>query len=182
MANTSEAATNAKQLPTFSNVKEFEQLAITLRAEGKSYAEVANMINAEYSLAYKEITLRGWFMAGGRLEQAYSEYLEWHADQSVMEAKLKIKKLSTAAAETLGELITDKFDGRVRQQAAKTILGKYVPDRQVVVDETGADEIPSAIGDAGDKVLTGDEPDGQNEVANPPEGAPADPDAGSGSN
>lgn len=165
-------ATGAKQLPTFSNVKEFEQLAITLRSEGKKYAEIANTINAEYNLAYKEMSLRQWFMAGGKLEQAYNEYLEWHADQSVMEAKLKIKRLSVKAADTLDELMDDASAGNVRQQAAKTILGKYVPDRQVVVDETKADEIPSAIGDAGDAVLNdnpGDE-NGSDEVANPPQG------------
>lgn len=173
-------STNVKQLPTFSNIKEFEQLAITLRSEGKKYAEIANTINAEYDLAYKEMSLRQWFMAGGKLEQAYYEYLEWHADQSVIRAKMKIKTITEKAADTLDKLMDDDNAGNVRQQAAKTILGKYVPDRQVVVDESKADDIPSAIGDAGDKVIT-DEPGGNNgpdEVANPPQGQPASTEAG----
>lgn len=175
MAGDTENSTGEKQLPTFANTKPYEQLAIMLRAEGKTSEEIANTVNAEYKLAYKAQSIRQWFMAGGSLEQAYLEYNEALADQAVTEAKLKIKKLSGVAADTLGELMTDKFDGRVRQQAAKTVLGKYVPDRQVVVDETRADEIPSAIGDAGDKVLNepGDENNGSDEVANPPESPPA---------
>lgn len=170
-------ATNNKQLPTFSNVKEFEQLAITLRSEGKKYAEIANTINAEYDLAYKEMTLRQWFMAGGKLEQAYNEFLEWHADQSVMAAKLKIKQLSVKAAETLDDLMNDDIAGNVRQQAARTILGKYIPDRQVVIDETKADDLPSAIGDAGDALITEGE-DGQEKMADAPQGEPASPETG----
>lgn len=164
--------TNTQQLPTFSNTKVFEQLAIQLRSEGKSYEEIRNTINEEYKLAYKQQSIREWFMAGGRLEQAYLEYNEWHADQSVIRAKLKIKKSSETAADTLDELMTDKFDGRVRYQASKTILGKYIPDRQVVVDERNADELPSAIADAGDKVLTGNKEDGQKPVVDAPESEP----------
>lgn len=173
-------STNSKQLPSFSTLKPFEQLAITLRAEGKLWEEVTNTINAEYKLAYKQITIRQWFIAGARLEQAYLEYLEFHADLAVAEAKLKIKKMSKKAAETLNDLMSDKYDGTVRHNAAKTTLSKYVPDRQVVVDESKADEIPSAIVDAGDKALDEDE-NGQEQVADAPASESAGPDTGSGS-
>lgn len=167
-------ATNHALLPSFSSIKPFEQLAVTLRAEGKKYQDITNTINAEYSLAYKEMTVRQWFIAGGRLEQAFNEYNEWHADQAVMRAKIRIKKLSEKASKTLSILMSDKFDGAVRHNAAKTTLAKYIPDRQVVVDESKADEIPSAIGDAGDEALTEDQ-NGQEQVADPPAGESASP-------
>lgn len=174
-------STGHKQLPTFSTLKPFEQLAVTLKAEGSKYEEIVNTINSEYSLAYKQISVRQWFMAGGRLEQAYLEYNEAMADQAVIEAKLKIKRLSNKAADTLDKLMDDDFDGRVRQQAARTVLGKYIPDRQVVIDESKADDLPSAIGDAGDEVLN-DEPtggdNGQNEVADTRESETPGPNPG----
>lgn len=173
--------TNTSSLPQFSAVKPFEQLAIQLRAEGNDYTKITDTVNAEFNLAYKMPSLREWFHAGGRLEQAYYEYLEWHADQSVIRAKVKIKTITEKAAETLEDLMSDKYDGRVRQQAARTVLGKYIPDRQVVIDESKADDLPSAIGDAGDDVLNdspGDESNGQDEVVNPPQSEPAGPQPG----
>ena len=173
--------TNTSTLPQFSAIKPFEQLAVQLRAEGRTYEEIVNTINAEFDLAYKQGGVREWFGAGGRLEQAYYEFLEWHADQSVIRAKVKIKTISEKAANTLEELMTDKYDGRVRQQAARTVLGKYIPDRQVVIDENKADDLPSAIGDAGDDVLN-DEPaggdNGQNKVADTRESETPGPNPG----
>lgn len=173
------ASTNTKQLPTFSNTKPFEQLAIVLRAEGKDYEDVVNTVNAEYSLAYKQQSIRQWFMVGGRLEQAYLEYNEAMADQAVAEAKLRIKKLSLSAATTLEELMGNNHAGNVRQQAARTILGKYIPDRQILVDESKVEEIPEEIGSAGDAIMDG-AGDGQKQVDNSPKGEPAAETAGPG--
>lgn len=172
--------TNTSSLPQFSAVKPFEQLAVQLRAEGNDYQKVTDTINAEFNLAYKMPSVREWFHAGGRLEQAYYEYLEWHADQSVIRAKVKIKTISEKAAETLEDLLSDKYDGRVRQQAARTVLGKYIPDRQVVIDDSKADDLPSAIGDAGDDVLkdTPGDKNGSDEVVNPPQGESPSPNPG----
>jgi hypothetical protein len=178
-------STNSKQLPTFSSIKPYEQLAVVLRSEGKTAEQTVNQINAEYELAYKANTVRDWFMAGGRLEAAYMEYLEWLADQSVREAKLKIKRLSATAADTLEEIMKDANGPvNVRQQAAKTVLGKYIPDRQIIVDEAKTDELPDSLADDADAIAAADdkppeEPketdktngadDGSKQVDDPPE-------------
>lgn len=165
-------STNIKQLPSFSTIKEFEQMVIMLRTEGKQYAEITNTINAEYGLAYKELTVRQWLMSGGRLEQAYLEYNEALADAMVAEAKLKIKKLSSKAADTLDELMNESVASNVRGNAAKTVLAKYIPDRQVILDEAKADDLPSVIGDAGDDALDKIEAEAANgpiDVVDPPQ-------------
>lgn len=177
MATTDE--TNIRQMPTFSATKAHEQLAVMLRAEGKTYDVITNQLNAEYNLAYSERTLREWFIAGGRLEAAYFEYLDALADQSVREAKTKIKRLSVKAADTLDELLNESNAGNVRQQAAKTILGKYIPDRQVLIDESTADDLPDELADIGDEVVTGDS-NGPKQVDDAPQGADADRPAGEG--
>lgn len=171
MANNSDAATNTKQLPTFSNLKGFEQLAVTLKADGQKYAEIVNTINAEYELAYKELTLRGWFMAGGRLEQAYLEYVDVLADQAVREAKTKIKRMSLTAANTLEDLMKDDVGSNARGLAARTVLAKYIPDRQIIVDETKTDDLPDELAAAADNIVKGGgKTDGQKPVDDPPKG------------
>lgn len=178
MADADNSIDNGKQLPTFSTLKNHERLAIQLRSEGQSYKSIVEQIKIDYDLQYKEGTLRDWFMAGGRLENGYYEYVEWSADESVKQAKLKIKRLTSVAADKLEGLMTSKDTAdNIVERAARTVLNKYVPDRQVILDENNADEIPSAIGDAGDEVLTGDQ-NGPDEMANPPQGEPASPNPG----
>jgi len=170
-----------KQLPTFSTLKVHEQLAIQLRSEGQGYRSIVDQLKVDYDLQYKEGTLREWFMAGGRLEVAYYEYLDFAADESVKQAKLKIKQLSLKAANKLETLMDSKDTAdNIVERAARTVLNKYIPDRQVIIDEAAADEIPSAISDAGDKVLTETPGDtnGSDEMANTPQGEPASPNPG----
>jgi hypothetical protein len=179
----------AGQLPAFSATQPFEQLAIELKSEGKEYDKIVNTLNAEFGLELKQRRVREWFHAGGRLEQAYLEYNQWYADQTVASAKIKIKKLSGRAADTLGELMDEAYDSRVRRQAASDILKKYVPDRQVVIDDSSGDELPPSIGDAGDEVIAGiakkakadkqeKAKDGQVEVADAPQGEEPGPKPG----
>lgn len=143
---------NTKELPAFSSTKAHEQMAISMRAEGKTYQEVTNTINAEFNLAYKVNSVMEWFYSGGRLEAAYLEYLAAYADQSLKMARLKIKSLQTKAADTLEDLLGSHVPSNVRQQAARTVLNKFIPDRQIVSDND-KDDIPPEIGAAGDSVM-----------------------------
>lgn len=171
---------NAQDLPIFANTKPYEQMAIMMRAEGKEGETIAAHINAEYNLAYKRQSIYEWFMAGGKLEAAYMEYLEAYANQSLKMAKLKIKSLSLKATDTLSELLGPHSPSNVRQQAARTVLGKYIPDRQIVSTDTGKDGIPDELADAGDNVLKEETTDGQQPVDNPQEGKEAGAEAGAG--
>lgn len=157
--------TNVKKLPAFSALKPHERFAVELKSDGKTYDEIVNTINAEYELAYKYNTVRGWFIAGGQLEAAYLEYITMLAEQSVREAKLKIKRLSSKAANTLEETMGDEYEGTVRVASAKALLNKYIPDRQLVLDEVPDDELPDSITNAADEVI-----DGQNKVDDAPKG------------
>lgn len=145
---------NVGELPSFSVLKPFEQTAIVLRAEGKSYLEILNHINTEYSLAYKQRAIEEWFYAGGRLVQAYLEYNTAVADQAVETAKMRIKKSSDRAAQVLDELMGEQYDPKIRVHAAKAVLGKFVPDRQVVFDGGGdPDNLPDGLADEMDSVV-----------------------------
>lgn len=167
-----EAADKYQQLPTYSTLKAHEQLAIQLRSEGMKYKDIVGQLKTDYNLVYKEASLREWFMAGGRLEIAYNEFLEFLAEESVKQAKLKIKQLSSKAVDKLEALLDDDNTAdNIVERTARTILNKYIPDRQVIIDETKADELPPAIGDAGDDVLSEESGDGNG--ANPPESPPA---------
>lgn len=177
-ADDSNTTDNGKQLPTFSTLKIHEQLAIQLRSEGQAYKAIVGQIKADYDLSYKEATLREWFMAGGRLEAAYYEYLEFAADEAVKQAKLKIKRLSTVAADKLEGLMLDSDTAdNIVERAARTVLAKYIPDRQILVDENKADDLPAAIGDAGDDVLNPDKAEDDNHAADEPANPPVDPPA-----
>jgi hypothetical protein len=156
-----------QQLPTYSLLKAHEQLAIALRSEGQPYKAVVAQIEVDYNLVYKEQGIREWFMAGGRLEQANNEYLEFLADESVKQAKLHIKRLSTKASDVLEKLMDDKDTAdNIKERAARTVLNKYIPDRQIIVDENKKDDLPGAIAAAAEGVLN-DTPTA--EPANPPE-------------
>jgi hypothetical protein len=157
--------TNTKQLPEFSSLKAFEQMAIVLHSEGRPYEEIVNMMNAEYDLAYKLMTVREWFWAGGRLEQAYLEYNEANANQHLAHARQKIKQLSLKAANTLDELMDTSTAGTVRQQAAKTVLSKYIPDRQIIVDESKTEDLPDKL--AADMDAELEDKDGPDKVDEP---------------
>jgi hypothetical protein len=167
--------TNTSELPAFSSLKAFEQMAIILKCEGQPADKIANMINAEYNLTYKMMTIREWFWADGRLFQAYHEYNTWHADQVVNEAKLLIKKSTGQAAQTLVDLLDPKIESSVRHNAGKTLLNKFIPDRQVILDPNKVDELPTALAKAGDDVVTGgEETDGPKPLDDASQGAGAD--------
>lgn len=166
-------STNTKLLPTFSNIKPFEQLAVQLRAEGKSYEEVTNTINAEFELAYKSPSLRQWFMVGGRLEQAFMEYNEAMADQSIKVAKTKLKAAQTQLADWLIELASPGHESNVRISAIRAGLNKFIPDKQIVMTAEPDDELPDEIANAAAKVLHGSEP-----VDEPQQSQSADTSAG----
>lgn len=174
-------ATESKKdnkLPQFATLKEHEKLAIIMRAEGKPNRVICNQINDQFDLSYKEMTVAQWFIADGRLEQPYLEYIEYSADQAVIRAKMKIKSMSELAASTLEELMSDKNTAdNVRQQAAKTVLGKYIPDRQVIVDQTHADELPSELADIANDAIAGDEQNGGEDGPQQVDDAPQSADA-----
>ncbi len=154
-------STNTKELPAFSVLKPYEQAAVVLRADGSTYLEVCNTINADFELSYKPRTVEEWFYAGGKLEQAYQEYNEEIATQRIKEAKQLIRKNSLKAARVIDEFMDkDKgHDPALRLRAAQTNLNKYIPDRQVVLGKESADDdLPEEIADKADNLVSGGEP------------------------
>lgn len=167
--------TNTSELPAFSRIKAFEQRAVVLKAEGQTVDVITNQVNAEFNLSYKPISVREWFYAGGRLEAAFHEYNDKLAEIAIKEARQEIKKSTKLAADTIIELMGEDFDAKVRLGAGKTILAKYIPDKQVVLGpEDDSDDLPGALGDQGDEVVTGGGEDGQKPVDEPPKGEKSD--------
>lgn len=146
----------SKQLATFLNIKEHEKLAVVLRSEGKSYEEIVAAIKSEYNLDYQAVSLRVWFMAGGRLEQAYLDYIEELGNAAVKEGKLAIRRATRPASNTLISLLADQ-ESSIKLRAALGILNKYVPDKQIMITEGGVgdDDLPEELSDTADDIVTG---------------------------
>lgn len=157
------------ELPSFTSLKGHERRAVMLRAEGKSYAQITAHINNEFVLDYAEITVKEWFYAGGRLEQAYSEFLEADAVMSLKEARQIIKRSSKAAVAVLVDQLRAGKDEGIRQGAAKSLLNKYIPDKQQVLDSTFEEEdLPEELAAVADSLK--EDPDGSKPVDDPPVG------------
>lgn len=135
----------AKLLPAFSALKRFEQMAVTLKADGRTNEQIMNMVNNEYEMAYKLQTVKEWFYTNGRLYPAYLEFNDMLAEQAVHNAKQRLKRLSETAVDTLEITMSDTFEGSVRERSARTILNKYIPDRQVIMDTAPVDDLPEDI-------------------------------------
>jgi hypothetical protein len=173
--------TNTKQLLAFSSVKNYERRLIILRAEGKPYADLREVLRVEFHKQWTESYIRALFSAGGRLEQAYIEYNEALAAASLKEAKLLAQRASKAAIITMTELMGNSQEPRLRLDAAKALANKYVPDRQVVFDGGEAEtDLPDEIANAGLKLLEEAE-NGSDHVDDPSQGEPVGATVGGGS-
>lgn len=168
---------NTGELPQFSVLRPFEQMAVTLKAGGSTHEQIKNTINAEFGLDYGVRGVEEWFRSGGRLEQAYLEYNGAIADRAIKEARSAIKKAAPKAVDTLVEILGKGYETPSRVAAAKALLNKYIPDRQVISEGDDGEDVPDELGRAGDKVLTGEQ-DGQNKVDDAPEGAGANNSSG----
>jgi len=120
--------TNTKQLPSFSEIKPYEQLAVILRSQNVSAKDNADQINGEFRQSFKPQTIYDWFMKGGKLEAAYEDYTTQVGNETVEEAKRIIKHASLIAAQTLIDLTGEEYPPNIRLQAAKTLLNKTMPD------------------------------------------------------
>lgn len=156
--------TNTSKLPAFPSLKTYERRAVVLKAEGKTAEQITEHINAIYALDYSPVTVKEWFKSSGRLLQAYHEYLEADAALALQESRLAIKRSTTAAVRAIVTKLSS-LDERIQLDAAKTILNKYIPDRQVV-HESGAmnEDVPeellgAADAIASDKAEVGDGPE-----------------------
>lgn len=170
--------TNNRTLPSFSVLKGHERAAVVLKSEGKTVEQIVANINDEFALTY---TVRGvgeWFQAGGRLEQALIEYNEALAVASLRDARQLIKRASRSAAATLIKGLNNP-DPRVANDAAKSLLNKYIPDRQVISDSMTEEELPEELANAGDALLKEREPNGPDTVDDARKGGTTDPAAGS---
>lgn len=169
--NATGKTTNTTEFPSFTSLKLHQRRAVILRAEGKTIAQITAHINNEFVLTYSEITVKEWFHAGGKLEQAYNEYIEADAAMSLKQARLAIKRASKNAVATVLDQMRSP-DGRLALDAAKTILNKYVPDRQVVHDGPEDDgDIPDELTNIANAIAM--EPEENNEqkpVDDAPEG------------
>jgi hypothetical protein len=133
MAATGPDSTNTSELPSFSVLKDSERRAVILKGEGKSNPQIAAHINDEFAQSYSERTVQEWFVAGGRLEQAYSEFQEAKAHLALQEARQIIKIATKAAAANMISKINSP-DDRVSLDASRHLLNKYIPDRQIISD------------------------------------------------
>jgi hypothetical protein len=155
------------KLPEFPGLKLHEKRAVMLRAEGKTYDQVTNHINTEYALDYSVKTIQEWFQAGGRLEQA----------SSLKEARLLIMRSMKSAAATLISGMNNP-DPRIAQEAAKSLLNKYIPDKQIALSGAAIeDELPPELDLAAEEILAGGG-DGSEQVDNPPESSSDTPNPG----
>ncbi len=145
--------TNLIALPRFSTLPPVDQRAIVLRADGRTYDQISGILMSEFGLERSPITIRGWFNVNGRLEQAYMDYNQAIADATVKRAKQLAQRLSEQAIATLGDLMKDGNDGTVRLGAAKAMANKFIPDRQVVINNREED-VPSDLMDEGEGVLS----------------------------
>lgn len=167
------------ELPSFTSLKGHERRAVILRAGGKTFAQITAHINNEFALEYAEITVQEWFYAGGRLEQAYSEYLEADAVMSLKEARQIIKRSSKAAVDVLVDQLKSGKEENIRQGAAKSLLNKYIPDKQQVLDSSYAEEdLPEELAAIADSLKEGS--DGSQPVDDPGVGDQDSEKAGAG--
>lgn len=173
---------NTKQLVAFSHAKPFEQRIVILKADGKPYSEIVAVLRDEFHKRWTESYVRSLFSAHGRLYQAYMEYNEWVATQSLKEAKQLAQRASKSAIITMVDLMKEIHDPTIRLGAAKAIANKYIPDRQVVVGVTGEEEeLPDEIANAGDALLDELEgSDGSDQMDDTSQGEPAGQDSGAG--
>lgn len=165
-------ATNTSQLVAFSSVGNHERRLIIMRSEGKPYAELVTVARNEFNLRWTESYIRHLFSVGGRLEQAYREYNDALAGQSLREAKQLAQRASKAAIITMTELMGAAQEPTIRLNAAKALANKFVPDRQIVFDGgAGESDIPDEIANAGVALLEEAE-NGPEQVDDPQQGQP----------
>lgn len=163
--------TNTGKLPSFSVLKDSERRAVILKGEGKSAAQITAHINDEFAQSYTERTVAEWFYAGGRLEQAYSEFQEAKAHLALQESKQLIKIATKAAAANMIAKINSP-DDRVSLDASRHLLNKYIPDRQIISDSPEQEaDLPDELQDAATALKEAE--DGPKPVDEPPVG-PAD--------
>ena len=150
-------STGTKNLPSFLELKPHEQYSVVQKAEGKKYEEIVAGIKAEFNLDYKVSSLNWWFAAGGRLEQAYLDYLEKLGDESVKAGKQIIRRSTRAAATKVLEIMAKSTDERIQLQAAFGLLNKYVPDKQQIINTPGGedDELPEELQEKADDIVLG---------------------------
>ncbi len=140
------------EFPSFKQLNEFERRAVIMRSEGKQYQVIANHINANYGMHYSERTVREWFNAGGRLEQAHSEYNEAQAVINLKEARQLIRKAQKVAAINMISKINSS-DETISLRASQLLLNKYIPDKQLVLDAPEAEtDLPEELIDAANAV------------------------------
>ncbi len=158
-------SSNTSEVPAFTTIKAHEKRAVILKAEGKTMEAVTAHINNEFALDYSVVTVKEWFFAGGRLEQAYSEYLEASAVIALKEARQLIKRATKGAVAVLVEQLGITKEETIRQGAAKSLLNKYIPDRQVTLDSIGAEEdIPPELAEIADGLKDEEVTDGSQPV------------------
>lgn len=137
----------------FSGLKLNEKRAVMLRAEGKTYEQVMNNINDEFALDYSLKTIQEWFAAGGRLEQAYHDYVDALAYQSLKEARQLYMRSQRAASAKIISLMNTS-DDRIALDAAKTIKNTFIPDKQLsVTPDNLDDDIPAELRKKGEEIF-----------------------------
>lgn len=170
----SKGSKNLKELQSFRALKQSEQRAVVLRYEGKSYPQIAANISDDFAKDVSERTVRDWFVAGGRLEGAYHEFLDAMAAQSFHQAKQTLLRGQDIAAQNMVRKIASG-DDRVSLDASKAVLNKFIPDRQVMLEGPAAvDDLPAELSKEGAAIVGEHNPDQPDAGADPNEPASDD--------
>ena len=118
-------STNTRDLASFSVLNGPDRLAVMLKAEGKSAEQIATGRYSEFGTTRSKRTVQEWFIPGGRLEQAYLEWSEVLASESVRDAQILARR---AARGAVGKLISlsERADDAIALRAATALAAKYL--------------------------------------------------------
>ena len=133
--------------------------AIELKASGKTHAHISAALKQQFGadLRAELNTVNQWFTESGLLRNALDEYNEKLANESVKNAKVRMKKLQDEAVEVMGELMRNGDDS-IRLGAAKEIVARHIPAKQVNIEAKDDGEVPADLVPDGDDVIDNDQP------------------------
>lgn len=170
---TTKQETNISELKQFSSLPAPLRDAVILKNAGKTNKYISEALTTEHDYKKSEDTVRGWFVPGGKLEQALHDYSDALADAALEEAKVIAKRLTKTAILTMGELMGSAHADNIRLGASEAISNKYLPDKQeVVVDVRKNDNIPDAVRAAMEDELNGASNSNDTSAPSPEPGQP----------
>jgi hypothetical protein len=126
-----------RDLKSFTALTTKKRKAVELRADGRSYKEIAAELNASYNTQFSAHAVEQWFTSGKNpLAPIAQEYTEYLGTQALSEAIALARVYSHEAMGVMRELMQDKRQpGHVRVAAARPgiiplVKAAYLPPQQ----------------------------------------------------